>query len=533
HSNKLRVVQNFTPNREDWLRSVRELAEDESDLDPYLKGEVMRQSKVADTCHLSCDGAWSLANSYAMEEQNRALQTLQALRGLVLALSGLDGKKSVIYISEGMRQIPGVEYFSICPGCTGTTESLEVFMFNVGQEMEDLFRDSNDSNVTFHTIDIRENLLGDGAIGFGDFMSNLAYQTGGVRGPASAPPVRNLERVGDQMGIYYIIGHTLPATDPNNHLYQIKVKVKRPGLQVRFRKSFRDFGWKEREERTVLGALALPDVFRDVPVEARVNPVRIGKKRFETFLEVGLPVSSIFWIPTPVGEFGQVEFVGAVTDQWGRVEHQFRDTLEMKRVSGGTTEARQGVFYRGTVHLKPGRYEMVCAVHDMGAGKVGAVRVPFVVPEISDQGLWMSGPNLARLSRGDMVVGAYSPYPRKKKKKFPKEYREENVVPLFGDELGREDVLVTSLDIYDPQGRKNDPDLDVRISFIQAGEVIARETAVLVVNETTKESRAQRFALMTPLDGFPAGTYDLLVEVTDPNSNRDLAKVVPFRIRSW
>jgi hypothetical protein len=131
-----------------------------------------------------------------------------------------------------------------------------------------------------------------------------------------------------------------------------------------------------------------------------------------------------------------------------------------------------------------------------------------------------------------MVVGAYSPYPRKKKKKFPKEYREENVVPLFGDELGREDVLVTSLDIYDPQGRKNDPDLDVRISFIQAGEVIARETAVLVVNETTKESRAQRFALMTPLDGFPAGAYDLLVEVTDPNSNRDLAKVVPFRIRS-
>lgn len=529
-SDRLRLVQNFTSDRSKWIGALQGLAEDDSDLDGYLTLEPHRLGAIADHCsHGNCIMARSLALAYATEEKTRALRTVRTLQSLIFTLGALPGRKSIIYLSSGVPTTPGGAYLSAadCRSCgdTGNTRRINPVEFQVVTEFRDLYLDANAGNVTFHTIDARRS-----AIGSRQFLTNLAYQTGGTRGSASQEPKENLKILNRQMANYYVLGHTLISPEPDGRSHNIIVKLTRPGLEVRHRRKFSDLGWKEKDEWSVLGAMAIPEIHNDLPIEARILPFRKEKKRFDLFFELGLPLDDLFWLPMQLVRLGEVEFVGVITSSAGKIKYQFRDTMELKTGRQEASRRVGGVFYRGHTVLGPGKYELIAVVHDIGSGRVGSTRIAFEIPKPKENRFSLGGLVLAKISRGDLVMGAYSPY-TESKKQLQRRYRKENVVPLIGEGLTSEDILLTYLQIYDPvRKRSEDPSwFTVKISFLRDGKVLATHRPVEVEEE---EGRADSipFAMLTPLKKFEPGSYDLRVEVKEKGTNRTLVREIPLRI---
>ncbi|MEE9226574.1 MAG: VWA domain-containing protein, partial [Acidobacteriota bacterium] len=242
YSDRIRIPQPFSADPAEWLRTLDSLDGKLVNRGSYVERESSRMETIDDICRQGpcdkpssligsgsrasyCDSAWSMVQAYTQEEATRALMTLRALNGLVLGLGGLEGRKSVVYFSEGIRRTPGRQYADAarCPACACRPADVFTEQFRLDTEMDKIFRTANSSNVTFHTIDVRStdrsittghrrgvkqthlssgrfpNDLFQDAAGRGsgteDFLDNFAFHTGGLRGVASAKPKKNFKRL--------------------------------------------------------------------------------------------------------------------------------------------------------------------------------------------------------------------------------------------------------------------------------------------------------------------------------------------------
>lgn len=509
---------------------------------PFTSGQGTADSRQ--DLNEYCGAAWSIADEYIREEMRSARRTLATLRAVVQAMRGLPGKKSILYLSEGVRPVPGEEYFAAasCRACADSKLKSTLALQQVGKDFKELFRQANDSNVAVHVLDTKRfGVLSPRPARYQpgdptsrpearfDFLTNLAFQTGGMRGAAAAGLDKNFEKLGVQMNTYYTLGHTLPGEGPDSRAHAIRIEVDRPGAVLHYRKSFRDLGWREKEESTLMGAVVLPEPYQEISLKARVLAVRKDWKRFEAFFEMGIPFSDIYWVPTQFGELGGVEFVGEITDEWGAVKHRFRDRMELKRGTAPAGAGGRGIYYRGQVELKPGTYELRAVAHDFGGGKMGGARVSFEIPDTHGKSLTLHGPILGKISRGDMVIGVAPP--SSNRRGLPKKYRRETVVPLLEEELTTRDLLVTYLQIYDPAKRVDSShrSLMVKVEFLKNGEVMAAHQSVRVEEDAVPRP-VSPFAILTPMRKLQPGDYQLRVEVVDEDTGRKVEKMVPIRV---
>jgi VWFA-related protein len=529
---RLRMVQGMTSDRGTLLAAVRGLAADESDLEIYWNQVGSRIAEIEGARSGGCAAVWNMVHAFAEEERYRSVRTIQILKGVVYSLGALPGRKSIIYLTEGLQQYAGGAYFhaAMSLGCGGKTGEVNPVEMQMVTDFGELYEDANAANVTFHTVDARI-----ATVGSQPFLTSLAHQTGGVRSTASVSVEKGFETIARQMASYYTLGHTLAAVEPDGQVHSIKVEVSRPGVTLRYRLQFADLGWRQKAERSVIGAFVMPELHTEIPIETRILPFRKKKENYDVYFEIGLPVGEMSWVPFHLSELGEIEFAGVITSKTGRSKYEFRDIMNLSRdPTAGPPGPGAGTFYRGHTELGPGYYELVAAVHDVGGGRIGATRRGFEIPELNDNEFSLGGLVLAKYSRGDFVVGAYSPYP--KKKRFPRKYRRENFVPIMGDELGTEDVLLTYLQIYDPRRRKKKetPPLTVRISFLRDGELIGTHKPVRLDedDEDAEENDSSLpFAMLTPLVDFDPGDYELRVEVREKGTNRSLVREVPLQIR--
>jgi VWFA-related protein len=119
-----------------------------------------------------------------------------------------DGRKSLIVVSEGLGAPPDV--------------------------MRDLIRAANDSNTAIYVVDPR-GLQVQGTLS--SFLQTVAHETGGE------PLVSNdiaaaFNRVVKQSSAFYLIGYAMSGTPMDGRFHQIKVRVRRPGLDVRSRSGY-------------------------------------------------------------------------------------------------------------------------------------------------------------------------------------------------------------------------------------------------------------------------------------------------------
>lgn len=164
--------------------------------------------------------------------------TLSALKALATQMGGLrDGRKSILFFSQG----PGVR-----PGSPND---------HLMQEIDEA---ANRGNVTIHVIDPRPL----GSVGFGGdtVLRRLAADTGGRAIVNTNNPMDQLASVMADASAYYLVGYTPTRRTNDGKFHEIKVRVKRRGVQVNARRGY----WAASEKEMTAAA------------EAAATPVNVG-----------------------------------------------------------------------------------------------------------------------------------------------------------------------------------------------------------------------------------------------------------------
>jgi VWFA-related protein len=165
----------------------------------------------------------------------RAEVTLSALKSAVVFLGTLrEGRKEVIFFSEGIRGL-GNDGISV---------------------MSDVVRAANESNAAIYSVDPR-GLTGRGS---SDSLYLLADNSGGRTIANTNGLDTALQRIVREASAFYLLGYSSAKNPADGRFHQIRVRVDRPGLEVRARHGYWAPSMKAVEEaRAAVVAATPPD----------------------------------------------------------------------------------------------------------------------------------------------------------------------------------------------------------------------------------------------------------------------------------
>jgi VWFA-related protein len=254
-------------------------------------------------------------------ERIRNQVTLSALRALVTHLGGLrEGRKAVILVSEGFSNtLPAqlADPVAALPGYgnphrgqpsptddTAGQTSREFFaQTDLMSEMRDVYAAANRANTAIYTLDPRglapfEFDINEG-VGMNadrvaaqttrDTLYTLASETDGRAIVNRNDLDSGLRQIVRDSSAYYLLGYSSTQSPTDGKFHEIKVRIKRPGVQVRSRKGYWAYSTEDAARATAgakaaaAGPSVAPEVDRALSSLAapRSRPVRawVGTSR--------------------------------------------------------------------------------------------------------------------------------------------------------------------------------------------------------------------------------------------------------------
>ena len=287
------VLQSFTDDpREiyDALREVKMYTGGRTEVDNARK-DILRQFSETQRNSQNSVSAMSrshgLVIGFAEEEANSLQFTLGALRDTLTMLSGLPGKKMVIYVSNGLPMIAGLDLFYAFANTYHESSAItESARYNMNRHFTSLVSNANAQDISFYTFGIGglENPtltsadLGantdtmSASLGMQNYLDPLRFMadsTGGAAVVSTNDFVRGLEKVGQDFFTYYSLGYSLNQTGLDK-VHRIKVNLKNhPDYRLRYRQRFVEKSLESRIQDKVVTGLMFP--LDDNPMQIMVE----------------------------------------------------------------------------------------------------------------------------------------------------------------------------------------------------------------------------------------------------------------------
>ena len=259
------------------------------------------------------NSALAQVNGYAMEVRNETHITLKVLQDFLLVLSGVTGRKSLVYVCSGLPQVPGQELYHYLQTMYPDKNNM---IFSTTNDLTSVYKGvintANASGVSFYTLDVTglRSLGGQGIAeekmqayelsttieshNLTDMLSTMAQDTGGVPIINTNDFAKGFKKVSTAMDNYYFIGYQRSRSlEDRIHKLEVKLKTKK-AYQISFRRGFMDKSLVSSSTDALISALVVPVV--DNPFNARVeftNPRRLQKEAFALPVTVFVPFSAI------------------------------------------------------------------------------------------------------------------------------------------------------------------------------------------------------------------------------------------------
>jgi len=291
-------------------RQIRDLA------DISNPGSQVRSTTV--------DQAVMIARMNASQQRDATVQTINSFKMLLRTMSGLPGRKAVLYVSDGLPRSPGLETFQLLTQLfLQTTMSDTEFQTYESTDLYlDLARWAAAADVTLYTVDARGVLAGTEKAaehsGQGVFFRSVGAQmhltdvdllqlhnyqdplvamanlTGGIAVINTNDFSKGLARVAQAMDTTYSLGFELESRG-KDAFHTVRVETQgRSGLRLRYRTSL-----VERSLATITGDRTVAGLgfnLKDDPIGIRLElgrPVAAGKQLWSLPLRILVPVGNL------------------------------------------------------------------------------------------------------------------------------------------------------------------------------------------------------------------------------------------------
>ncbi|MEO7158184.1 MAG: VWA domain-containing protein, partial [Vicinamibacterales bacterium] len=356
-------------------------------------------------------------------EMIRRQVTLSAIRGICTKLGSLrEGRKSLILLSEGFNATLPPQMRSNLPGAVsgigditrdpfaGQNNTLEdraqfTAGLDLNRELQDVWDACNRNNTAIYAVDPRGL-----AVGAFDITANISMTTSQSYLNASLDTLRELAENTDGRAIvnrndlaagmkqiirdasaYYLVGYNSSQAPKDGKFHEIKVRVKRPGVQVRARKGYWAFT-EDDLKRAVAGPKPGP------PAEVTRALASIAPMTNRRYIRT--------WIGSDKGQDGLTR-VTVLWEPLAPTPGVKRD--EPRRVSVLVTSAAGDIVYRGKVPTElatpgnggivrfqapPGKLDMRLTIEGDGTGTLDTEDRELVIPDLSAPEVILSTPRV-------------------------------------------------------------------------------------------------------------------------------------------
>jgi len=278
---------------------------------------------------------------FAESQANDLAFSIDALKEIVESLAGLPGRKSIVYVSDGLPMVPAEDmYYALTQKFHDSSAVMLSREFDASRRFIELSSRAATNSVVIYTIDaaglrapasasVETATAGTpGAATFVDSIniSNIqspllmmAEQTGGYAIYNSNDVGPGLERVAADFRSYYSLGYS-PAHSGTGRLYKIKIKLKgdRKGLRIRHRASYRDMPLDARMTDVARASLTYGLDSNPLDLVVRFGEAsRQDKEIYMMPILVGIPLENIVLVPLEEVHEGRVRLYFGAMDEKG------------------------------------------------------------------------------------------------------------------------------------------------------------------------------------------------------------------------
>ncbi|HKI00796.1 MAG TPA: VWA domain-containing protein [Thermoanaerobaculia bacterium] len=351
--------------------------------------------------------------SYAQQTRDQVLRTVGALKFLVNSLAGIPGRKAVLYISDGLPVTPGEELFQVvyelcgggaassgfvapsakaAPGGGGgsgypaSQALLDAQKYSIASRFADLTAHANANRVTFYTLQasgLRGFASAEADIDPGEralqlmtvqqvqttnlqnSLSVMAADTGGKAILNANDFLPDLGRMREDFSVYYSLGYT-PAHAGDGRQHRVEVKVRKAGLRVRHRGSYRDKPVAERTVDRTLAALfhGIEDNPLDVAMEIG-DPVRSEDGAWSVPVHLRIPLFRLTIVNQQGAYQGKLRLLVVTGDDQGGTSAPKQVAVPIQIPSKQVLNAMgQYYLYNLTLKMPAGSQRVAVAVRD-------------------------------------------------------------------------------------------------------------------------------------------------------------------------
>jgi VWFA-related protein len=467
----------------------------------------------------------------------RGRNSLYPLLALARSLRGVEGRKTLLHFSQGLEVTPDIEPLLLSAISESNRSNLAVYTLDarglliqapyaetrsalraaippqafMGPTELATMQQSGGGSISRAEVFRLDRAADALRMNVQENLRELAEGTSGFLIANSNDLRPGLDLVARDLRTFYEMAYVPPRSEPDGTFHEIAVKVARKDVSVRVRKGYYALPavapvihpW----ELTLVQAL-------EGDVLPRGLGLRAGTVRFAPDLRASRAVALV---EAPLGDLearvdpqtghwlAHVSMVGFVKDDHGKVLARLSQDWPLEGVGSPGGLRGRTVMLKRTVDLPPGRYTLEAAVQDRFSGRLGARRVPFLVPEAS------SGPVV-----GSVAVVRFRPVsPEGQDPDDPLLIREKRwekatvqALPVLGApltvEAGRIGVLASV------RADQNDGPMSVTVEFRRDGQLLAEASPEVPDPDATGQILVARsFALPS----IEPGRYQVYVRV--------------------
>jgi VWFA-related protein len=383
----MRLVRTYTGGRTERDSSRQDIV----DRIQRLQSERRAGSSGGSMGNPSNDREWNeiynLIDNFAKESVNDLQFTLDSLRQIITSLTGLPGKKGIIYVSNGLPMIPGMElFYEASKGMNDSTILSRMFEFDRTRIYRQLAATANAQDVTLYTIDASGlSLHGMGSaeyatasdpmmssIGRNNYTDSLRFlsdETGGITIFNTNDIAPRLELVTQDMFTYYSIGYPLQASGQDK-VHRVKVKLRDDpsfsDYEIRYRPRFVEKSLETRVQDRVVSSLVFEIDENPMGLEFEVGtPAAATEDRWLLPAHLSFPLNSVALLPEGDDFVARIVLFIAARDTDGKSSDLVRQMHEI-RVPATSYEEAQGKAFRIDTQLlmEAGRYRIATALLD-------------------------------------------------------------------------------------------------------------------------------------------------------------------------
>ncbi len=467
------------------------------------------------------------------ESDRQGFATTDGLLALVDSLKNVEGRKSVVFFSEGITIPPAVQaHFQAVIGSANRAGVAIYTIDAAGLRTESAVAETHkeiDTRAAARLSEVGTSVEGSGGAMTKELERNeriltlnpesglgqLADQTGGMFIHDSNDLKTRIGQISDDMNTYYVLTYIPKNRSFDGKFRKTEVKLKRSGSSIQSRKGY--FAINASYASPVLGfeapalaAAGSASLPHDLPVRSTALSFPEPDRRGMVVVIAELPLSSISFHSDKQKQQYSTDFslITLIKDGQGQVVRKVSKQYMLTGALDELPAAQKGqvLYYRET-DLDPGHYTIQTVAYDALNNKAGVKEGPLDVAgsrEGNEENLRLS--SLIIVSRAEKLGAG------EKNSSNPLQVGGVQVYPLMGEmHKQARKQLAFYFSIY--QGKaaeKNVP--KITIELLRDGQSLGQTPGDAPAADATGR---RQFIGALPLEQIPIGNYEMKITVND------------------